>query len=260
MTLAVSLTGCSSMAVTKSAVAPTMAWSGRLLMRAVPLSRLVPLPKTCRGWTEGYFPQIATAGYGAANKRLRTAFEQVNGQAARLHEGATCVVAAGAQVDNDNFDGPSGQMFVSASASLLSVLVGLTIAPANSAGVAQNYFVACTLALPSAVPLPLASLFREPRAAEAYLTARASDPVPSSCDLETGNRSGFALTRQGLRLEFRSLENSNRPPYDFFTTVAYRAIGPYLSPHGRQVIASVRSPQWVGGRDLNLDGYGNPAN
>ena len=255
--LAVMAAGCSPGPLDNHAgTAAGKMWA--LTLRAVPLGRLVPLPEACLGWTEGYYPQIVAAGYGAANERLEAAFEQVNEQVRRLGEGPTCVVAAGARSDDGRYV-QSWAIFVSASASLLSVLEGVTVVPASAPGEAENYFVACTLALPTGRALSLSELFAEPKAAQSYLTAKASNPVPSSCGLVPGDRTGFALTSAGLDLGYRAVEVSDDPPYDLAVTVPYRYLASYLSNRGHHVVDSVRSPRWVRGQDLDLDQYGNPA-
>jgi len=229
--LAVMTAGCSRGQLDNHAgTAARKVWA--LTLRAVPLGRLVPLPEVCLGWTEGYYPQIVATGYGAANERLEAAFEQVNEQVRRLSEGPTCVVAAGARSDDGRYL-QSGAIFVSASASLLSVLEGVTVVPASAPGEAENYFVACTLAPPTGRALSLSELFAEPKDAQSYLTAKASKPVPSSCGLVPGDRSGFALTSAGLDLGYRAVEVSDDPPDDLAVTVPYRSIAPYLSRFGR---------------------------
>jgi hypothetical protein len=220
-----------------------------IVLRALPLDRLYPVPPDCRGHgqtSEGSYPQlVGGAEFANANRRLAQAFAPLVHYSPVYRE-HLCFSAG---------DGPYAPLqstrpeFIAASSSMISFM---TYTFSNYwDGVMNVGLVSGTELLPSGQAVQLGSLFIRPQSGVRVLAVRireqmAIDVVPlgTVADYMSAVRSTgqFALTTGGLVLGFTPiLGNGNQTNI----VVSYAVIGPYLSSLGRRLVAEVAQPDWA---------------
>jgi hypothetical protein len=155
--------------------------------------------------------------------------------------------------------GPSEPPAISASSGVVSVLLKTEVVPPD--GQSYDSWVSATLLVPSAHPVQLISLFKEPRSGMAAVAAAAKDYLianvpcaaralkdPTVGDTFAGglnpaapeNYKHFAITPNGLIIGFAQEQVGPHSCGSFTATVGWTTLKPILSPVGALLLNQLR--------------------